>query len=58
MKLPFSAPVDADLGEGTLIDGELMPDGSFRIFDAVCVGGYDLKSYPFEERLRDCLHPW
>lgn len=52
VKLPFSPSVDADLGEGTLIDGELMPDGSFRVFDAVCVGGYDLKSYPFEERLR------
>ena len=29
-----------------------MPDGSFRVFDAVCVGGYDLKQYDFEKRLR------
>lgn len=52
VRLPFSPEVDADLGEGTLLDGELMPDGSFRVFDAVCIGGYDLKTYDFEGRLR------
>ena len=52
VRLPFSSEVEADLGEGTLLDGELMPDGSFRVFDAVCIGGYDLKTYHFEERLR------
>lgn len=43
---------DIDLCDGTLLDGELMPDGTFIVFDCVTAGGYDTKNMPFEERMR------
>ena len=41
-----------DLCDGTLLDGELMPDGTFIVFDCVTAGGYDTKSMAFLERMR------
>jgi len=47
-----------ELCNGTLLDGELMRDGSFVIFDCVAAGGYDTKGMAsFQDRLRiaqDC----
>lgn len=51
-------PQAIELSNGTLLDGELMHDGSFVIFDCVAAGGYDTKSTTsFQDRLRiarDC----
>jgi hypothetical protein len=41
-----------DLCDGTLLDGELMPSGTFIVFDCVVAGGYDTKKMPFQDRLR------
>ena len=45
--------VDADLFDGTLLDGEWMEDGSFRIFDVVSSKGYSKKKKTFTERLKE-----
>jgi hypothetical protein len=43
-----------ELYDGTLLDGELCQqangDYHYTVFDAVVVEGYDLKSYPFDQR--------
>lgn len=52
----FTTPTDLvsiDLCNGTLLDGEWMPDKSFVIFDCVAAGGYDTKGIKsFSNRLR------
>ena len=46
-------PQSIELCNGTLLDGELMHDGSFVIFDCVAAGGYDTKGLTsFQDRLR------
>ena len=45
-------PQDIDLCDGTLLDGELMADGEFIVFDCVVAGGDGTKNMPFLERMR------
>ena len=45
--------VQVALYDGTLLDGEFVEaTNEFIAFDAVAVGGYDVKVYPLESRLR------
>ncbi|MBO74406.1 MAG: hypothetical protein CMD33_03940 [Flavobacteriales bacterium] len=39
-------PKPVHIHDGTLLDGELMKNGTFVVFDAVVVGGYDMKTQP------------
>lgn len=52
----FSTPgqvQNIDLCNGTLLDGEWMPDRSFVVFDCVAAGGYDTKPMKsFHNRMR------
>ena len=48
-----TAYADEDLFDGTLLDGEWMESGAFRIFDVVSSKGYSKKKKTFPERLKE-----